>query len=84
MTVDEVLSHFPDEVPAEFLHEADNVRPIYLFQTDKQGRTVCGNCGSNFSKYHKHLEIGECPCCHKRAHVVHMTRYRKAEAQRLR
>lgn len=84
MTVDEVLSHFPDEVPAEFLHEADNVRPIYLFQTDKQGRTVCGNCGSNFSKYHKHLEIGECPCCHKRACVVHMTRYRKAEAQRLR
>lgn len=84
MTVDEVLSHFPDEVPAEFLHEADNVRPIYLFQTDKEGNTVCGNCGSNFSKYHKHLEIGECPCCHKQACVVHMTRYRKAEAQSLR
>lgn len=84
MTVDEVLSHFPDEVPAEFLHEADNVRPIYLFQTDKQGRTVCGNCGSNFSKYHKHLEIGECPCCHKRACVVHMTKYHKSEALKLR
>ena len=34
MTVDEVLSHFPDEVPAEFLHEADNAKPIYLFQTN--------------------------------------------------
>ena len=84
MTVDEVLSHFPDEVPAEFLHETDNVRPIYLFQTDKEGNTVCGNCGSNFSKYHKHLEIGECPCCHKRACVVHMTKYHKPEALKLR
>lgn len=84
MTVDEVLSHFPDEVPAEFLHETDNVRPIYLFQTDKEGNTVCGNCGSNFSKYHKHLEFDECPCCHKRACVVHMTKYHKSEALKLR
>ena len=86
MTVDEVLSHFPEEVPAEFLHEANNFRPIYLFQTDKEGNTVCGNCGSSFwnSYRNKHLEFGECPCCHKQAAVVHMAKYRKAEAQRLR
>ena len=40
MTVDEVLSHFPDEVPAGFLHETDNVRPIYLVQTDKECKNV--------------------------------------------
>ena len=84
MTVDEVLSHFPDEVPAEFLHEANIVRPIYLFQTDKEGNTVCGNCGSEFSQYRTHLEIGECPCCHKQARVVHMTKYHKPEALKLR
>lgn len=84
MTADEVLSHFPDEVPAEFLHEADNAKPIYLFQTDKEGDTVCGNCSSTFHQYHKHLSKGECPCCHKQATAVHMTKYHKSEAQSLR
>lgn len=84
MTVDEVLSHFPDEVPAEFLHEANNSRPIYLFQTNKEGDTVCGNCSSTFHQYHKHLSKGECPCCHKQATAVHMTKYHKSEAQSLR
>ncbi len=84
MTVDEVLSHFPEEVPAEFIHEANNHRPIYLFQTDKEGNTVCGNCGSSFRQYHKHFAKGECPCCHKQAIAVHMTKYHKSEAQSLR
>ncbi len=84
MTVDEVLSHFPEEVPAEFIHEANNHRPIYLFQTDKEGNTVCGNCGSTFHQHHKHLETGECPNCRKQARVVHIRKYRKTEMLRLR
>lgn len=84
MTVDEVLSHFPDEVPAEFLHEADNVRPIYLFQTDKEGNTVCGNCGSRFQRYEPHLTTRKCPYCQKYGTVVHMTKYHKSEALKLR
>ena len=65
MTIDEVLSHFPDEVPAEFLHEANNAKPIYLFQTDKEGNTVCGNCGSRFQRYEPHLTARKCPYCQK-------------------
>lgn len=84
MTVDEVLSHFPDEVPAEFLQEADNARPIYLFQTDKEGNTVCGNCGSRFQRYEPHLTTRKCPYCQKYGKVVHMTKYRKSEALKLR
>nr|DAL72345.1 MAG TPA: PcfJ like protein [Caudoviricetes sp.] len=84
MTVDEVLSHFPDEVPAEFLHEADNARPIYLFQTDKEGNTVCGNCGSRFQRYEPHLTARKCPYCQKYGKVVHMTKYHKSEAKSLR
>lgn len=84
MTVDEVLSHFPDEVPAEFLHEAYNVRPIYLFQTDKEGNTVCGSCGSRFQRYEPHLTARKCPYCQKYGKVVHMSKYHKSEAKSLR
>lgn len=84
MTVDEVLFHFPDEVPAEFLHEADNARPIYLFQTDKEGNTVCGNCGRRFQRYEPHLTVRKCPYCQKYGKVVHMAKYHKWEALSLR
>ena len=84
MTVEEVLAHFPEEVPTEFLREADNARPIYLFQTDKHGNTVCGNCGSRFQRYEPHLTARKCPYCQKYGTVVHVTKYRKSEAKSLR
>ena len=88
MTVEEVLSHFPSEIPQKMLHEADMKRPIYLFRLNKEGDTVCGNCGSRFmaSIYDRHSSssIEECPCCRVQAARVYMPNYSHNEARNLR